>query len=187
MQLLVDSTITESGISAPAAVLVHNIEEPLRRSPLLVPKGKSAHGLAFDAANQISNSTHSIIRLHSFDEYEEIPCSLHFITADKFFSVMNDELPQVVGSDLSAGELIYGMRVLDCKAVFKVLTIFGASIIDMPDFRILPSTGSVLISVFGSDYFSNDLIAQSVVELLRANTTVTNVEPLDTLIVNHRP
>lgn len=187
MQLLVDSTITESGTSAPAAMLVHNIEEPLRRSPLLVPKGMSAHGLVFDAANQISNSTHSIIRFHSFDEYEEVPFSLHFFAADKFFSVTNDEFLQVVGSDLSTGELIYGIRVLDCKSVFKVMTIFGTSIIDMPDFRILPSTSSVLVSVFGSDYFSNDLIAQSVVELLRANTTVTDVEPLETLIVNHRP
>lgn len=186
MKLLVDSRITDRGIPVPAAILVHNIEDPLRYTASLIPRDQAGHGLVFDAASRVRRPEQASIRLHSFDQYEPVPCELKFIMADETLPLKYGERRKTPSNTISTGALIYGVQTLDCRSTFEIITIFGSHITDMSAFRIRRTTHAVLISVFGAADPSNTLIAQSLVELMSANTTVTDVEACDTWILDRR-
>jgi len=178
MRLLVDRQITDSGMSAPAAILLHNIEDPLRVTPLRALGTRKARGLVLDAVECVKPSGHVAIRLHSLDDCESVPFDLQYFIADEDLHLGRQSAP---GANCSAGDLIYGVRFLDCRETFEMLTIFGQRIVDMPQFKVLRTSRAILVSVFGgTTNSSNTLIARSVVDLVRTNTTVTDIESCDT-------
>lgn len=184
LKLLVDGRITTQGTTAPAAVLLRNVEDPLRRCTALVTSNNPARGLVFDAAKIVQDSQSCCIKVYSFDGYDSLICHLEFVAADptsvpEFGNFVVDK-----NVNLYPGDRIFGVRTLDCRSAFEIMTIFGRSPVDMPAFSVSDYTNMILVAVFDEQCITNYTIAESVAQLIRANTTVSGVEPCDTVILD---
>jgi hypothetical protein len=223
MRFIIDNRIADLGMR-PAAILLAEVDDPLRYSSSVAELGRSllqaqgdrrhshvlrssgssrisehettgsalnklrrqfaqqgwiSSGVVIDAANYVSLKNDVDVIAHAFDAHYSEFCNLKLFIADEAFFAKFGYYGEEKARP-ALGDLVYAVECLDCRSSLHLITVLGSRNADMPAFRIHKETRQIIVTVLGglwTDPGYNDSIAQSAVDLMRANTTVIGVEP----------